>query len=83
VWVKKCGPVVDSVCKCPYSGGMTETVTAQLTAFGVVEGQSYTLRKLTLEPVEGFGVRSVALVQDEDGYLYKVPNAHIVLGLSV
>ena len=60
-----------------------QVVTAELTAFGVVEGQSYTLRKLSLEPVEGFGVRSVALVQDEDGYLYKVPNAHIIFGLKV
>lgn len=61
----------------------SETVIAEMTAFGVIEGQSYTLRKVSLEPVEGFGVRSVALVQDEDGYLYKVPNAHIVFGMKV
>ena len=52
-----------------------------LTGQGVNAGQVYLIRKLRLDP-NPWAVVSSAIVQDEDGYLYQVKNAHLFFDLQ-
>lgn len=57
------------------------TKTAQFTGQGITEGKTYSIRKVRVKPVP-LGLVSSAIVQDDDGYLYSVKNAHLAFDLK-
>ena len=55
-----------------------ETVTANITAQGMTEGQSYTVVK-TIEDLTGWGTYRTYILADENGTTLQIQNGHIIL----
>lgn len=54
---------------------------AQLDGQRIKSGETYLIRQLVVEP-RALGIFSEAIVQDSDGYLYNVLNAHLAFNLT-